>query len=142
MSKYESSIKHVPYTQAQVYEKIADLSNLQPLMEHLDKLKEHTEHLPEDIQIGADSISFNVKGFPICIRIVEREPQKCIKFEGDNTPIPLQLWIQILPVSEVEAKLKVTLNAEISLFLRPMLSKPLEEGVEKIAEMLAKIPYA
>ncbi len=142
MAKYESNVKTVPYTQEQVYTKIADLTHLQPLLNRLEELKAHTEHLPENIQIGADCISFDVKGFSICIRIVEREPMKCIKFEGVNTPIPLNLWVQVLPVNATEAKLKVTLDAEISMFLRPMLSKPLEEGVEKIAEMLARVPYA
>lgn len=66
---------------------------------------------------------------------------KCIKFEGDKTPIPLNLWIQILPVTEEEAKIKVTIGADVNMFMKAMVSKPLQEGAEKLADMLTKIPY-
>jgi hypothetical protein len=66
---------------------------------------------------------------------------KCIKFEGDKSPIPLNLWIQILPVNENEAKMKVTIRAEVNMFMKAMVAKPLQEGVEKLADMLSMIPY-
>ena len=66
---------------------------------------------------------------------------KCIKFEGDKTPVPLNLWIQILPVSDSEAKIKVTIRAEVNMFMKAMVSKPLQDGVEKLADMLAVLPY-
>ena len=75
------------------------------------------------------------------MRIIEREPMKCIKFEGDKTPVPLNLWIQILPVSDSEAKIKVTIRAEVNMFMKAMVSKPLQDGVEKLADMLAVLPY-
>ena len=64
-----------------------------------------------------------------------------IKFEGDKSPVPLNLWIQILPVTEEEAKMKVTIRAEVNMFMKAMVSKPLQEGVEKLADMLAMLPY-
>ena len=66
---------------------------------------------------------------------------KCIKFEGDKTPVPLNLWIQVLPENEMNAKMKVTIRAEINAFMKAMVSKPLQEGVEKLADILAMIPY-
>ena len=88
-----------------------------------------------------DSLSIKVQGINLTLRIIEREPVKCIKFEGDKTPIPMNLWIQILPVSEEESKIKVTIRAEVNMFMKAMVSKPLQEGVEKLAETLARIPY-
>lgn len=141
MTQFESSIKHVPYRQEQVYNKLSDLNNLNSVQDKLDMLKEKTGGKLEDLAFDHDSLSMKVQGINLTLRIVEREPIKCIKFEGEKTPIPLNLWIQILPVSENEAKLKVTIRAEVNMFMKAIVSKPLQEGVEKIADMLAAIPY-
>jgi hypothetical protein len=49
--------------------------------------------------------------------------------------------VQILPVTEEQAKMKVTIRAEVNMFMKAMVTKPLQEGVEKIADMLAMISY-
>jgi hypothetical protein len=37
--------------------------------------------------------------------------------------------------------MKVTIRAEVNMFMKAMVTKPLQEGVEKIADMLAMISY-
>ena len=88
-----------------------------------------------------DSLTIKVQGISLTLRIIEREEPKCIKFEGDKSPVPMNLWIQILPVGEEQAKMRVTIRAEVNMFMKAMVSKPLQEGVEKLADMLAMIPY-
>ncbi len=141
MVQFESSVKHVPYSQERVYTKLADLNNLASVREKLDAVKEQAGGKVEDLSFDQDSLTLKVQGISLTLRIIEREPMKCIKFEGDKTPIPLNVWIQILPVSEAEAKMKVTIRAEVNAFMKAMVSKPLQEGVEKLADMLAMIPY-
>lgn len=141
MVKFESEVKHVPYSQERVYTKLADLNNLASVCERLDLLKDKLEGKLEDMSFDQDSLTLKVQGISLTLRIVEREPMKCIKFEGDKTPIPLNLWIQILPVTDVEAKMRVTIGAEVNMFMKAMVSKPLKEGVDKLADMLAMIPY-
>jgi hypothetical protein len=53
----------------------------------------------------------------------------------------ITLWIQLKETQENETKMKLTLRADLNPFLKPMLSKPLQEGVNKVADMLATIPY-
>lgn len=139
--QFESSIKHVPYSQERVYNKLSDLNNLESVRERLDLLKDKLDGKLEDMNFDADSLTLKVQGISLTLRIVEREPMKCIKFEGDKSPIPLNLWIQILPVTDEAAKMKVTIRAEVNMFMKAMVSKPLQEGVEKLADMLAVIPY-
>lgn len=141
MVKFESEVKHVPYSQERVYTKLADLNNLASVRERLDLLKDKLEGKLEDMSFDQDSLTLKIQGISLTLRIVEREPMKCIKFEGDKTPIPLNLWIQILPVTDVEAKMRVTIGAEVNMFMKAMVSKPLKEGVDKLADMLAMIPY-
>ncbi len=141
MAQYESSVKHVFYSQEQVYNKLSDLNNLASVRDRLDMIKDKLNGELEDLTFDRDSLSMKVKGISLTLRIIEREPMKCIKFEGDKSPIPLNLWIQILPVTNTEAKLKVTIRAEVNMFMKAMVAKPLQNGVEKLAEMLSMIPY-
>ena len=141
MAQFESTVKHVPYSQERVYNKLSDLNNLESVRERLDMLKEKLDGKLEDMAFDRDSLTLKVQGITLTLRIIEREPMKCIKFEGDKSPIPLNLWIQILPVTDNEAKMKVTIRAEVNMFMKAMVSKPLQEEVEKLADMLAMIPY-
>lgn len=139
--QFESNVKHVPYSQERVYNKLSDLNNLEGVRERLDMVKDKLDGKLEDMSFDRDSITLKVQGISLTLRIIEREPLKCIKFEGDKSPIPLNLWIQILPVTQEEAKMKVTISAEVNMFMKAMVSKPLQEGVEKLADMLAMLPY-
>lgn len=139
--QFESNVKHVPYSQERVYNKLSDLNNLEGVRERLDMVKDKLDGKLEDMSFDRDSITLKVQGISLTLRIIEREPLKCIKFEGDKSPIPLNLWIQILPVTQEEAKMKVTIRAEVNMFMKAMVSKPLQEGVEKVADMLAMLPY-
>ena len=136
MTQFESGIKMIPYSQEQVYAKLSDLNHLEAVKDRIpaDKI--------EDLRFDADSVSFNVSPVGrLSLRIVDREPLKTIKFEAENSPIPFNLWIQLLPVTETECKMKLTIKAEINMFLKGMVSKPMQDGLEKLAEMLAVIPY-
>jgi len=139
--QFESNVKHVPYSQERVYNKLSDLNNLEGVRERLDMVKDKLDGKLEDMSFDRDSITLKVQGISLTLRIIEREPLKCIKFEGDKSPIPLNLWVQILPVTQEEAKMKVTIRAEVNMFMKAMVSKPLQEGVEKLADMLAMLPY-
>lgn len=141
MAQFESNIKYVPYAQERVYNKLADLNNLAGVREKMEEMRDKLGDKIQDMSFDRDSLTLTVQGINVTLRIIEREPCKCIKFEGDNSPIPLNLWIQILPVDENEAKMKVTIRAEVNMFMKAMVSKPLQEGVEKLADMLSMIPY-
>ena len=136
MSKFESSIKQIPYPQQSVYDKISNLENLEKVRDRIpaDKVQEFS--------FDKDSVSVNVSPVgEIKLRIINREELKCVKFETVQSPMPFNLWIQVLPVTETTSKMKVTVDADIPLMLKPMISGPLKDGIEKIADALAMIPY-
>ena len=141
MVQFESNVKHVPYSQERVYGKLEDLNNLALLKERLEQMREKLGDKIQDVTFDRDSLTLTVQGMNVTLRIIEREPCKCIKFEGEKSPVPMNLWIQILPVSEDQAKMKVTVRTEVNMFMKAMVSKPLQEGVEKLADMLAMITY-
>ena len=136
MSTFESSIKQIPYPQSAVYRNLSDLSNLERVRDRVpeDKVKDFT--------FDRDSVTVSVDPVgQITLRICEREEPKCIKFETAQSPLPFNLWIQILPVTDTTSKMKLTLKADIPFMLKGMVSGPLEDGLEKIADALAQVPY-
>ncbi|MBQ7510978.1 MAG: SRPBCC family protein [Prevotella sp.] len=136
MKKFESSIKQVPYPQEAVYRNISDLSNLERVRDRVpqDKLKEFSFD-QDSVTVSVDPVG------KVTLRIVDREEPKCVKFETTQSPMPFNLWIQVLHVSESTSKMKVTVQADIPFMLAGMVSGPIQDGVEKIADALAQIPY-
>ena len=136
MAQFESSIKQIPYPQQQVYNMLSDLQNIERI-----KAKVPEDKL-QNLQFDSDSISISVAPVgAVSMRIIEREEPKTIKFESENSPMPFNFWIQLLPTSDTESKMRLTIKADIPIFLKGMVTKPLQEGIEKIADALAAIPY-
>ena len=135
-SKFESSVKQIPYPQQAVYDNICDLRNLEKVRDRVPEDKVN------DFSFDQDTVSISVAPVgQLQLRICEREEPKCVKFETVQSPVPFNVWIQVLPVDEVNAKMKVTLKAELNPFIKSMVEKPLQDGVEKIADALAQIQY-
>ena len=158
MTKFESNVKQIHASQTAVYNKLSDLRNLETFRERLgdpafvDALRAsgqvpenkigQIQNLATQLELSEDTITIN--GSPlgaVALHIVEREDPKCIKFEVQNAPIQANLWIQLLPTSPYECKMRCTIGAELNFFMKQMAKKPLQEGVEKLADMLAMIPY-
>jgi len=136
MTDFISEIKTIPYGNRIVFETLADLNNLEKLKDRIpsDKI--------EDFTFDSDSCSFSIQPVgKIRFSIVDREPLKTIKFTADQSPVGVNMWIQLKETGEQETKMKLTIKAELNPFLKPMLSKPLQEGINQIADMLASIPY-
>jgi len=133
-TKFVSSIKDIPYNQDDVYGNLSDLKNL-------DKVRDRVPSQVRDFTYDQDSVSVNVMPFgEIKLRIVERDP-KCIKFETEKSPVPFNAWVQLLPVTDESCKMRLTLKAELNPFIKGMVSKPMQEGLEKIATALAQVHY-
>ena len=135
-SKFESSVKQIPYPQQAVYDNISDLRNLEKVKDRIpeDKINDFT--------FDEDTVGLNVQPVgELKLRICEREEPKCVKFETVQSPVPFNVWIQILPVDEQNSKMKVTVKAELNPFIKSMVEKPLQEAVEKIADALALVRY-
>ena len=163
MSDFVSEIKIISYPQQIVYEKLSDLNSLQKIKEIFsqpgtdDKFRDmaaqsgHTDVADkigsirdklEKLQFDRDTVT--IGGSPIgnvTLRIIEREEPKTVKFQGEGTPVAANLWIQLLPVDTYTCKMRLTLRAELNFFLRKMAAKPLQDGVENMATMLAALPY-
>lgn len=134
-TKIESTIRQISYPQASVYAMLSDLGNIDRVRDRLpeDKIK--------DLSFDSDSISISTQMGAVKLVIVEREAPKTIKFETQESPLPFNFWIQLLPVTDTTCKMKLTIKADLNPFIGGMVKKPLQEGIEKIADVLQMIQY-
>lgn len=136
MTEYTSEIKTIPYADTDIYPVLSDLRNLEKIKDRIPEDK------VQDFSYDQDSCTVSVNPIgKIKFNIVERQPNSTIKFEAEQVPFPLNLWIQLKSTSETETKLKLTVKADINPFLKPMISKPLQQAIDKIAELMVNIPY-
>lgn len=160
MTKYESTVKKIYAPIESVYAKLSDLTNLRSIQERLsdpafmdvirqqagDKVSdEQAQRLAEivsKLQFDRDSVTSEAGPLgSLSLRIVEREDPKLVKFATENSPVAANLWIQLLPASDMQCAMKVTLGADLNFLLKQMLKGKLQDGVERFADMLAMLPY-
>ena len=136
-TKFESSVREIPFPQQDVYDMLSDLSHLQKVRDRVPDEKLN------GLEFDSDTVSMKVDPVGlISMRIVDREEPKCIKFETTNSPLPFNFWIQMLPVTTTTSKLRLTIKADLNPFIKGMVSKPLKEALEKIADAMAMMDYS
>ena len=145
-TRYVSDIKVINNNQEIIYNYLSNFENLSKYVNE-GLLSKMTEQVPQ-IQISnfesdADSCRFQISGLGQAeIRIIEREPVKNIKIGSSGSmPVGITFWIQLLPVSAYETKLRLTLDADMSMMIKMLVNKKLEEGINRLADMLAMLPY-
>ena len=134
MTTYESEIKAISSSEEVVFGILSDLKNLEKLATNPS-----LEDKARDLKFDTDSCSFVVEGFgKMGFRIVEREPFKTIKMVSENAPVEINVWIQLKEAAENDTRMKLTVKAELPMMIKMMVDKKLQEGVNSIADLLAK----
>ena len=153
MSKYQSEVKIINASQYQVWNRISDLGQFQVMKDNMPaeakaQLKAKIEEqgggklTVSDFSFTRDTALFKVNGMQIGIGIVSREEHmKCVKFQSDQSPVEMTLWIQLLPKEAYQTKCRVTLEIDLPFYLKPLVGKKLDGAADQLAEMLTKIPY-
>ena len=154
MAKYESSVKQVNAPVERVYSVISDLERLRPVIEMAqnneiikEKLREAGQDPAQleklkDMNLTSDRVSFPAPMVgEVAVAIIEREENKCVKFETEKSPIDANLWIQVLPVTDTTSKMRVTLKDDLNPMMKMILGSKLEKGIDQFADMLCMLPY-
>jgi len=149
VQKYVSDVRTLSWSNEIVYDRLSNLEFLNFLFNpaNLERAKQ---------QLGEKSDKFNIENFSadrdscrftispigeIGLRIVEREDLKTIKLINDGGPMSFTIWIQVLPVSSVASKLRLTIHTELNMMMKMMVGKKLKEGINQIAEGFTQIPF-
>lgn len=147
METYESSVKKVYAKAEDIYKVVSDMNNIAKMKNMIpvgmkeqygDKLK-----ILETMECDTNTVSFDAPMVGrIGIEVVEREENKVVKFGGNPAPCEFNFWIQMKQTSETESAIKLTLKADLPFMIKMMVGSKLKDGIEKLADMLAKVDYS
>ena len=146
VSKYVSDVKIINNHQEIIYNYLSDFGNLSKYVND-GLLGKMSESIPQikitNFESDADSCRFHIAGMGLAeIRIIDREPFKTIKVVSSGSiPVSIVFWIQLLPLDGYQTKMRLVLDADMSMMIKMMVNKKLEEGINQLADMLAALPY-
>jgi carbon monoxide dehydrogenase subunit G len=135
--KYESKIGQIAASDQKVFAILSNLENIN----HFQKV------IPEDkvknLEVTSDRIRFKVEGLghKIAIAIVEKEEYKLIKFGAESLPIPLNIWIQLKQVADMDTRIRITIKTDMPAMFKMMFDKKMQQGLDQAIDMLCQIPY-
>lgn len=146
METYESSVKKVAAKPEDIYKVVSDMNNVAKVRnmipasmmeQHADKLK-----ILETMECDTNSVYFSA---PMVGRmgllIVDKEENKLVKFGGNPSPCDFNFWIQMKETGPNESAIKLTLKADLPFALKLMVGSKIKDGIEKLADTIAKIPF-
>jgi hypothetical protein len=151
LTKCESDIQHLSVSVADAYSLCSDFRYLELFRNRVSdpavadaigaappKELEELRKYVSDVHFDADSIQLTTQMGLIVMRIVERE-EKCVKLASEGSPIPVYMWVQLLPEGDAASKMKLTLGVDVNFFMKSVVSKPLRQATDILAEALVKI---
>ena len=145
-SKYVSDVKTIDQNNEVVFNFLSDFNNLGQYFNEYT-LAQISQQIPngsiDNFRSDADSCHFNISSLgEVGLRIVERETPKTLKISGDGKiPFEVYLWIQIIPVTPYQCKIRLTLHAELNMMMKMVAGKKLKDGINKLADALTHFPY-
>ena len=130
MALYQSKIITINKPFEEVYGKVSDLRNLEQFRDRIPK--EYTVNFECD----TDYVQFRVAPVgDLLLRIVERGTDK-IRLNVEKLPFKAEISMNIGNVSPSETNIQLVLDADIPFFVKHIVGNKLEEGMDKIADIL------
>jgi hypothetical protein len=132
MSKIESEIVPIAKSQEHIYNFLSDFNNFEKLMPPQVTEWEST----------ADSCSFNLNNMAkVGMKIISRTPSNLIQIESDGGKLPFAFTLDahVVKVSDNSCTGQLIFEADIPIFLRPMVEKPLGHFFNLLAKKMADI---
>ncbi len=127
MTEYTSKQVQIRKPDTVIYQILSRFDNFTPILQNQVENWEATE----------DHCSFKAKGFPIRLKMVDREPCKTIKVTGDELPFEFYFWIQLKSVAPDDTRMRLTVHAKLNTMMKMMLGKKLQQGLDQVAEQIA-----
>jgi carbon monoxide dehydrogenase subunit G len=133
-TKIESRVGTIASSEERIYNFLSNFNNFKQFIPD-DKI--------QDFQSTEDSCQFSVPNMgKVGLRIIEKIPYNTVKISGDGMANQqFNLWVQLKQVSESETKVKLTIKAELNPMLKMMVTKPLENFVNKLVEAMERMRF-
>ena len=123
-------------SQTAVYKNLCDLNNIGKYGDRIPP------GLLDSFTFDSDSMEVNINPVGrMKLVITERAEPKHIKFQTESAPLDCKMWIQLKEHTPQTCLMKLTVKAEMTPLVKMMAGNRIEDGIEKMADMLSKIPY-
>ncbi len=151
--KESSSVKTINAPVERVYATLSDLETLRPVLDRLandEKVRagmkargrENLLDMLEGVVLTSDRMEIPVSAAgTLAVAIAEREENKCVKYKTEKSPVPATIWIQLLPQGQTQTAVKITVDADIPFFLKPMVGGKIKDGLEKAGDTLSMLNF-
>ena len=144
MANYKSKDVSLNYSAEVVFNKLSNLESLKEVLANVPREKVKPEDLAmlDQIEVTPDTISLTAGPVgSLTLRMTRKEAPVLLRLEGENSPVPMSLEMNITPEGENHCSARVVIDLQIPKMLAPMVSGPLNKMTEQFADMLAMIPF-
>jgi hypothetical protein len=146
VSKYVSDVKTINNNNEIIFNYLSDFNNLAVFFNEFT-LAQISQQIPkaniENFESDTESCRFTISSVGEAgLRIIDRVFPKTLKITGEGKiPFDLLFWIQILPVTPYQSKIRLTLHADMNMMIKMVAGKKMKEGINKLADALTMLPY-
>lgn len=145
MATFDSNATLIHGSAETVFDTLSNPENLKHLLDAvpLDQVPEDKREMLDGIEVTSDTISFPAGPVgKLTLRVSHLERPRLITLEGEGAPVQLDLSLKLTPVSDSTCEGIVSVDINIPMMLRPMISGPLQQLVDEFAAVLGNIPFS
>lgn len=150
LSKYESEVKHLALPATDAIARLGDLRHFENIRQRLDdpatagmmaekipaeQIEQMRTYL-DSMTFSQDSMTMESPAGQLALNVVERT-DSCVKMAAQGAPFDLFVWIQVVPEGQDASKMRVTIGADVNMFMKGLVAKPLKQAAEGLASMFA-----
>lgn len=136
MATYKSKPVTLPVAASTVSDKFADLRSLEGA---LDKLPDDERAKIGQVNFTADSLSIQTSQVgELKFQITERTPERVV-FKTVSSPLPLDMVLNLKPLSDSSTELTTAIEVEIPAMLKPLLGGMMQKAADSFGALMAKI---
>ena len=136
MATFTSKPTIVDSPAATVAEKFSDLSAMQKV---LDQIPADERAKIGDIALTPDSIVMKTPQVgDITLKVTQRTPER-VTLTAMGSPVPMNLSVNIKPLSDTQTELTTSMDVEIPAFLKPMVGGTLQKAVAQFGQLMQRL---
>ena len=134
MASYRSKAAVINKPVDEVYERI---SNIGAYQQKLDSLPAEVREKIGDVRFEDDAIVITAAPVgEIRFAVKERVSPSRVTLAAEQSPVPLNLTVNLEPESERSTKATSVIDVEIPAMLKPMIGGKMQEAADKFGELI------
>lgn len=142
MESYKSDKVIIDHNIDVIYNK---LSNPQGFKEQLEQ---NADRIPDEARQQLDKVKFEDDGISIespmgamKLSVTESVPPGLVKYVAQSSPVPFGLTINLEAVDENQTQAVAEINIDLPFMLKMAVGGQLKDGAQKLAQVIAQLPY-